>query len=862
VLQCTMGGKKKEASRITSVRVLATLPPGACLDYVEAGQSIRTLADQISGISDIPNEGVVIHGQLVEQDATLEGLGFMDHDPRGICLVRLNVEETRRMPDGSIGTEMVPAQIGGLLVNEYPCMVESETKMLTNLQKEILLEKGESLIPPHIYPIMGADEGILVHGESFHHLTSEANNCCSNYLKILQRNFQKGHQRASSIPDLPVKTPDFSEVTRSLKNHEYKHAFQFQEQVHAAIQKYHNLSLFLLGQDAKSEVMNNIEIEYNKMQNVLDHFFEPGTLERTESGEVVLHDKALEECCRPEDRCMPGADSNIYYVGPVRNLTGLRRNVADDLVVKFQGITPSTVVGDLVECYKIAHGNVRLNITHLKYAETKFDLDTLVHDMIKKPGDLGLTKFYFTYVEHNTNKMNIDDLVGFIEGEDKTPAKADGKKKKKPKKKSKAETTTARQSNTPEERRANSPESKHSSPDVDLSSVQLNVATAPVMLEVQALTAMENIEDLSMLGAHGGDPQETAHMNMNGAQSSSSLTTNESREPLPGDARRREDRKKIIRELAIVRETATTMEERLKREQKLDEGEEPLDGAENTGELPKEDIKENGPGQEQKEKKPKDRTKEEVVQKSSRDKKVEEMQQVLECKERQAEELRQSVQRMIEEKSKEMTALISAAEQIEDSQALRRKRISKIDAAIKDLATEMERMNNEKRETVQECDAAEENIKKIEKKKKKLENFLQSYSTEANTNITKLGKEIDSLQRMLREPEGEASSEPVEAAEVMTKANPELLQFMERQIEAVEKELECPICLEVASQAPIYKCEEDHLICSKCRVKVRVCPQCREEYPEGPHKRYRGAERQAERLAGMYKERDALLHHR
>ena len=139
---------------------------------------------------------------------------------------------------------------------------------------------------------------------------------------------------------------------------------------------------------------------------------------------------------------------------------------------------------------------------------------------------------------------------------------------------------------------------------------------------------------------------------------------------------------------------------------------------------------------------------------------------------------------------------------------------------------------------------------------------MQSYSTEANTNITKLGKEIDSLQRMLREPEAEASSEPAEAVEVMTKANPELLQFMERQIEAVEKELECPICLEVASQAPIYKCEEDHLICSKCRVKVRACPQCREEYPEGPHKRYRGAERQAERLAGMYKERDALLHHR
>merc|ERR1712088_1046279 len=117
---------------------------------------------------------------------------------------------------------------------------------------------------------------------------------------------------------------------------------------------------------------------------------------------------------------------------------------------------------------------------------------------------------------------------------------------------------------------------------------------------------------------------------------------------------------------------------------------------------------------------------------------------------------------MIEEKSKEMTSLICSAEEIEDSQAFRKKRISKIDAAVKDLATEMERLNNEKRETAQECDAADENIKKIEKKKKKLENFLASYSTEANTNIAKLQKEIDSLQRMLREPD-EIPTVPIES---------------------------------------------------------------------------------------------------
>ena len=379
---------------------------------------------------------------------------------------------------------------------------------------------------------------------------------------------------------------------------------------------------------------------------------------------------------------------------------------------------------------------------------------------------------------------------------------------------------------------------KDESPEIDLSSVQLRTHPAATA------TATEG-EDLSQLGAHSQSESASANE-----------TSSESREPLPGDAKRKEERKKIIRELAIVMETAKTMEERLRREENIQEGEEHLNSLENENAEESKKVKEaqatHGEPEKMSTEKPR-----EVA--SEREKKVAEMQQVLDCKERQAEELRQSVQTMIEEKSKEMSALISSVEQIEDSQAFRKKRISKIDAAVKDLATEMERLNNEKRETVQECDAADENIKKIEKKKKKLENFLQSYSTEANTNIAKLQREIDSLQRLLNAPDNE--SEPVES-EVMTKANPELLQFMERQIDAVEKELECPICLEIASQAPIFKCEEDHLICSKCRVKVRCCPQCREEYPEGPHKRYRGAERQAERLAGMYKERESLLHPR
>merc|ERR1712222_134524 len=186
-----------------------------------------------------------------------------------------------------------------------------------------------------------------------------------------------------------------------------------------------------------------------------------------------------------------------------------------------------------------------------------------------------------------------------------------------------------------------------------------------------------------------------------------------------------------------------------RREENIREGEEHLASGEEhlasllTGEIVRPEhkqevnVKEDSSSLGEKEKKiPTDKAKEvaafreKKLAEIEREKKVLELHQVLECKERQAEELRQSVQMMIEEKSKEMSTLICSAEQIEDSQAFRKKRISKIDEAVKDLATEMERLNNEKRETVQECDAADENIKKIEKKKKKLENFLASYSTE------------------------------------------------------------------------------------------------------------------------------------
>ena len=47
--------------------------------------------------------------------------------------------------------------------------------------------------------------------------------------------------------------------------------------------------------------------------------------------------------------------------------------------------------------------------------------------------------------------------------------------------------------------------------------------------------------------------------------------------------------------------------------------------------------------------------------------------------------------------------------------------------------------------------------------------------------------------------------------------------FLEQQIVELELELECPVCLEVASTAPIYKCTDDHIIC-RCPFQYDISP--------------------------------------
>ena len=98
-----------------------------------------------------------------------------------------------------------------------------------------------------------------------------------------------------------------------------------------------------------------------------------------------------------------------------------------------------------------------------------------------------------------------------------------------------------------------------------------------------------------------------------------------------------------------------------------------------------------------------------------------------------------------------------------------------------------------------------------------VESLILVKTQEAKKEKEKLEQEIESLK----------AEESVQKNTVEDRAQPSPLpdswkfDYITKKIEAKEKDLECPVCFEVAS-TPIFKCLEDHLICSVCRPKVAL----------------------------------------
>ena len=186
-------------------------------------------------------------------------------------------------------------------------------------------------------------------------------------------------------------------------------------------------------------------------------------------------------------------------------------------------------------------------------------------------------------------------------------------------------------------------------------------------------------------------------------------------------------------------------------------------------------------------------------------------------KEAMLEERRRYAESIIESKSKEMKKLITGFEEAEDHKAAKLKEVADIDARMEELKTARARL-------LVECEAKDEVMNKFNKKRMKLEEFITSQINKYKSETSQLETEVKDLKmKQLKHDEEEVffSDEEKASSGVKTVETPnlQLLDFIDQKIEAKEEELECPVCLEVAS-VPIFMCDEQHLICSSCRPKV------------------------------------------
>jgi len=84
-----------------------------------------------------------------------------------------------------------------------------------------------------------------------------------------------------------------------------------------------------------------------------------------------------------------------------------------------------------------------------------------------------------------------------------------------------------------------------------------------------------------------------------------------------------------------------------------------------------------------------------------------------------------------------------------------------------------------------------------------------------------------------------------------------LLDILDRRIAKKETELQCPICYEI-STPPIFTCPDSHLVCAHCKLRISRCSECNIPFEEPP-KRHRYAEKIAEEIKELRKEREAMI---
>ena len=162
-------------------------------------------------------------------------------------------------------------------------------------------------------------------------------------------------------------------------------------------------------------------------------------------------------------------------------------------------------------------------------------------------------------------------------------------------------------------------------------------------------------------------------------------------------------------------------------------------------------------------------------------------------KETKLHELWNNDRSLVESKGTEMSELLSELEEAEEEKAAIQKQVVEIDAAAKEL-------QNRRTKLVKGIRDKDEKVEKLLRKKNSLENFIEEKVNESRDAKDQLEREIKEIKIKISSL-STVERMPPESNNLKLKW---LMESIESRIEAEQKELECPVCFEVASILSLF----------------------------------------------------------
>ena len=104
-----------------------------------------------------------------------------------------------------------------------------------------------------------------------------------------------------------------------------------------------------------------------------------------------------------------------------------------------------------------------------------------------------------------------------------------------------------------------------------------------------------------------------------------------------------------------------------------------------------------------------------------------------------------------------------------------------------------------------------------------LGNALEKQELDNDKELTKLRKDLDEKEVMKSELKMKVGKQKKEMEDLTKK-----IELHDGFVAKLKNQIECPVCLGVPSEAPVFSCPNGHMICNRCKCKMDTCPTCKE----------------------------------